>query len=59
METESVNVGKIRIRQPIRKVPAESEPYGESISRNDKTVWAAFDGECVVGGGCNRRGGTP
>jgi len=27
----------------IRKVPADSVPYGESISRNGRTVWAAFD----------------
>jgi hypothetical protein len=36
----------------VRKVPASSVPYGSDISRNGKTVWAAFDGErlvCVAG----------
>lgn len=27
----------------VRKVPADSVPYGGSISRNGRTVWAAFD----------------
>ena len=26
----------------IRKVPADSVPFGESISRNGRTVWAAY-----------------
>lgn len=26
----------------VRKVPADSVPYGESISRNGQTVWAAY-----------------
>jgi hypothetical protein len=26
----------------LRKVPADSVPYGESISRNGRTVWAAY-----------------
>jgi hypothetical protein len=35
----------------IRKVPADSVPYGESISRNGRTVWAAFHaGEFVCCG---------
>ena len=32
----------------IRKVPADSVPYGDSISHNGKAVWAAFDGESRV-----------
>ena len=32
----------------IRKVPASSVPYGESISRNGRTVWVAVAGERVV-----------
>jgi hypothetical protein len=32
----------------IRKVPASSVTHGESISRNGKTVWAAYDGERFV-----------
>ncbi|MGB7554471.1 MAG: hypothetical protein WBM04_08855 [Candidatus Korobacteraceae bacterium] len=32
----------------IRKVPANSVPYGESISRNGRTVWIAMDGERLV-----------
>jgi hypothetical protein len=32
----------------IRKVPADSVPYGESISRNGRTVWSASDGERLV-----------
>jgi hypothetical protein len=31
-----------------RKVPADSVPFGESISRNGETVWAAYDGETLV-----------
>jgi hypothetical protein len=32
----------------VRKVPANSVPYGESISHNGLTVWVALDGERVV-----------
>ena len=32
----------------VRKVPADSVPYGSSISRNGRTVWAAYDGERLV-----------
>jgi hypothetical protein len=32
----------------IRKVPADGVPYGESISRNGRTVWAGYDGERLV-----------
>jgi len=32
----------------VRKVPANSVPYGESISRNGRTVWVALEGERVV-----------
>ena len=40
-------------RQPqdvptLRKVPADSVPYGENISRNGRTVWAAYDGDTLV-----------
>ena len=27
----------------VRKVPADSVPYGSSISHNGRTVWAAYD----------------
>ena len=27
----------------VRKVPADAVPYGSSISRNGRTVWAAYD----------------
>jgi hypothetical protein len=30
------------------KVPASSVPYGESISRNGRTVWIAYAGEQLV-----------
>jgi len=30
-------------RIDVRKVPADSVPFGESISRNGRTVWAAYD----------------
>jgi riboflavin synthase alpha subunit len=32
----------------VRRVPASSVPYGESISQNGLTVWVAMDGERVV-----------
>ncbi len=32
----------------VRKVPADSVPYGSSISRNGKFVWCAYDGERLV-----------
>lgn len=39
-------------KMSIRKVPADSVPYGDSISRNGVTVWAAYDragdGETLV-----------
>jgi hypothetical protein len=33
----------------VRKVPAGSVPYGDSISRNGSSVWAAFndDGKLI------------
>lgn len=48
------NVCRTRPRKPdpesmvIRKVPADSVPYGDSISRNGVFVWAAYDGERLV-----------
>jgi hypothetical protein len=36
----------------IVKVPADSVPFGESISTNGRTVWAAYhDGELAAVGG--------
>ena len=32
----------------VRKVPADSVPYGDSISRNGVFVWAAYEGERLV-----------
>lgn len=32
----------------VRKVPADSVPYGDSISRNGDTVWTAYDGETLI-----------
>jgi hypothetical protein len=32
----------------VRKVPANSVPFGESICRNGRTVWVALDGERLV-----------
>jgi hypothetical protein len=37
-----------RYQPEVRKVPADSVPYGESISRNGQTVWVALDGERIV-----------
>jgi hypothetical protein len=31
-----------RYAPELRKVPADSVPYGSSISRNGKTVWVAY-----------------
>ena len=40
---------KVDPRPPtIRKVAADSVPYGENISRHGRTVWAAYDGEALV-----------
>jgi hypothetical protein len=41
--------GRWRPIPGVRKVPADSVPYGESISHNGKTVWAAYadDGTLV------------
>jgi hypothetical protein len=33
----------------IRKVPADSVPYGESICRRGHHVWAAYDGTMLLG----------
>ena len=38
----------------IRKVPADSVPYGDSISRNGRTVWAAYDDGRLVAVGATR-----
>lgn len=35
-------------RVTVRKVDARSVPYGDSISRNGRTVWIALDGDRVV-----------
>jgi hypothetical protein len=32
----------------VRKVPANSVPYGESISINGKYVWAAYAGDELI-----------
>ena len=40
--------GQPRYTPMVRKVPADSVPYGESISRNGRTVWAAYIGERLV-----------
>jgi hypothetical protein len=32
----------------LRKQPADSAPYGTSITRNGRHVWAAYDGETLV-----------
>lgn len=40
--------GPVQYNCEFRKVPADSVPYGESISRNGQTVWVAMVGEHVV-----------
>jgi hypothetical protein len=38
----------------VRKVPADSVPYGDSISLNGRTVWAAYDADgCLVAVGAS------
>lgn len=32
----------------VRKVRADTVPYGESISPNGETVWVAYDGERLL-----------
>jgi hypothetical protein len=32
----------------IRKVPVDSVPFGESISRNGRTVWAAYHNDMLI-----------
>jgi hypothetical protein len=32
----------------ILKVPADSVPFGESISNNGRTVWAAYEGDELI-----------
>jgi hypothetical protein len=32
----------------IRKVPADGVPYGESISTNGRTVWAAYHNDKLI-----------
>src|ERR1700722_13753380 len=43
-----VPLSERRPTMTIRKVPADSVPYGDSISRNGRTVHAAYDGERLV-----------
>lgn len=40
--------GTSRPKPTVRKVPADSVPYGESMSRNGKHVWTAYDGERLI-----------
>ena len=47
------NVSRTTPRKPdvgltLRKVPADSVPYGDSISRNGVFVWAAYEGDRLV-----------
>jgi YD repeat-containing protein len=45
----------------VRKVPADSVRYGDSISRNGSSVWAAYDGSgrlicvCATAGEARRK----
>jgi hypothetical protein len=32
----------------VRKLPADTVPYGTDISRNGKHVWCAYDGETLI-----------
>jgi hypothetical protein len=32
----------------VRKVPADSVPHGDAVSRNGRTVWAAYDSETLI-----------
>jgi hypothetical protein len=32
----------------VRKVPADSVPFGDSISRNGRTVWAAYRADELI-----------
>ncbi len=32
----------------VRKVPADSVPYGSDISVNGRTVWAAYNGDRLI-----------
>ena len=43
-----------RQQADVRKVAADSVPYGESISRNGRTVWAAYDLDELVAVGATR-----
>jgi hypothetical protein len=43
-----INHTTTRYKPIIRKVAPDSVPYGESISRNGRTLWAAYDGETLV-----------
>jgi hypothetical protein len=45
---QKIPVYKPEPKIDVRKVPADSVPYGSSISHNGKTVWAAYDGERLV-----------
>lgn len=32
----------------LRKVPADSVPFGDSISCNGRTVWVSYDGDTLL-----------
>lgn len=38
-----MNHGPRRVDPPVRKVPADSVPYGSDISLNGKHCWAIYD----------------
>lgn len=38
----------MQLKPTIRKVPADSVPFGEDICQRGNSVWAAYDGERLV-----------
>jgi hypothetical protein len=47
-QTNKIKTGSRRPQPTVRKVPADSVPYGSSISTHGNYVWAAYEGEELI-----------
>jgi hypothetical protein len=46
--TNKTKIGSRRAQPTVRKVPADSVPYGPNISTHGNYVWCAYEGDEVI-----------
>jgi len=46
--TNKIKIGSRRVQPTVRKVSADSVPYGPNISTQGNYVWCAYEGDEVV-----------